>query len=131
MSTSQRVRPSATARSTAHTAATMSSTSSASGLLNLNISTATGVSASTAPASSPAAAPNCRLTVTASSHTDATPMRASGARMLHELSPKIRTDRATGHNEAGGLSTVMLLAASELPKNNAFQLCEPACAAAE
>ncbi len=39
------------------------SVSSASGLLNLNISAATGVSASTAPASSPAGAGKRRLTV--------------------------------------------------------------------
>ena len=51
--------------------------------------------------------------------------------MLHELRPKIRTDRAMTHSAAGGLSTVMELAASEEPKNNAFQLCEPAWAAAE
>ncbi len=39
------------------------STSIASGLLNRNISVATGVSASTAPASRPAPAPNQRFTV--------------------------------------------------------------------
>ena len=51
--------------------------------------------------------------------------------MLHELRPKMRTDRPMIHNEAGGLSTVIALAASDEPKNQAFQLCEPACAAAE
>jgi hypothetical protein len=34
------------------------------------------------------------------------------------------------HSDAGGLSTVMALAASEEPKKNAFQDCDPACAAA-
>ena len=51
--------------------------------------------------------------------------------MLHELRPKTRTDSAITHSEAGGLSTVMKLAASDEPKKNAFQLCEPACTAAE
>ena len=41
----------------------MRKVSSASGLLNRNISTATGVSAMTAPAMRPAAAPKLRLTV--------------------------------------------------------------------
>ena len=51
--------------------------------------------------------------------------------MLHELSPKIRTDRPLIQSAAGVLSTVIELAASEEPKNQAFQLCEPACEAAE
>ena len=34
-------------------------------------------------------------------------------------------------SDAGGLSTVMKLAASEEPKKNAFQLWAPACTAAE
>ena len=51
--------------------------------------------------------------------------------MLQELKPKIRTDRAITQSAAGGLSTVIELAASDEPKNNAFQLTEPACAAAE
>ena len=51
--------------------------------------------------------------------------------MLHELSPNSRTESAISHSDAGGLSTVMELAASDEPKKNAFQLCEPACAAAE
>ena len=51
--------------------------------------------------------------------------------MLHELRPKIRTDSAMIHSAAGGLSTVIELAASEDPKNSAFQLSEPAWAAAE
>ena len=51
--------------------------------------------------------------------------------MLHELSPKIRTDSPITHSDAGVLSTVMKFDASDEPKNNAFQLSEPACAAAE
>ena len=35
-----------------------------------------------------------------------------------------------GHNEAGGLSTVMKLPESSEPKNIAFQLFVPACTAA-
>ena len=51
--------------------------------------------------------------------------------MLHELRPNTRTDRPMIQSDAGGLSTVIELAASNDPKNQAFQLCEPACAAAE
>lgn len=51
--------------------------------------------------------------------------------MLQELRPKIRTDNPMTHNDAGGLSTVMALAASEEPKNQAAQSCDPAWAAAE
>jgi len=58
-------------------------------------------------------------------------MRACGTRMLQELSPKIRTDSPITHSDAGGLSTVMALAASEEPKNQAVQSCAPAWAAAE
>ena len=87
-----------------------SSTSSASGLLNRNISAATGVSASTPPASSAVRAEKCaphgarrrRATV-------ATPISASGSRMLNELSPNRRTDSAMIHRLAGGLSTVIEL----------------------
>ena len=60
-----------------------------------------------------------------------TPISACGTRMLHELSPKIRIDSAIGHSAIGGLSTVIELAASDEPNRNAFQLCEPAWAAAE
>ena len=42
--------------------------------------------------------------------------------MLHELRPKIRAESSITHSEAGGLSTVMKLAASDDPKKNAFQL---------
>ena len=51
--------------------------------------------------------------------------------MLHDESPKIRTDSAIGHSDSGVLSTVIELAASEEPKKNAFQDSEPAWAAAE
>ena len=103
----------------------------ASGLLNRNISAATGVRASTAPAMSPATAPCQRFTAAYSTPTDATPMRAWGTRIDHEFTPKMRAAITIGHNESGGLSTVMRLAASELPKNIAFQLWVPACTAAE
>jgi hypothetical protein len=36
-------------------------------------------------------------------------------RMAKELSPRSRTDSAMTHSEAGGLSTVIALAASKLP----------------
>ena len=51
--------------------------------------------------------------------------------MLHELIPKSLTDRPISIVPSGGLSTVMKLAASKLPKNQADQLCDPASAAAE
>ncbi len=51
--------------------------------------------------------------------------------MLHAFRPKSRTDRPITHKAAGVLSTVIALPASNEPKNNAFQLAEPACAAAE
>ena len=96
-----------------------------------NISTATGVSASVAPASRPAAAePVVRRTAACSTATAATPSSACGTRMLHEESPKIRTESAIGQSESGVLSTVIALAASEEPKKNAFQDSDPACAAA-
>ena len=56
---------------------------------------------------------------------------ACGTRIDHELNPNSRTDSAISHSEAGVLSTVMELPASEEPKKNAFQLCDPACTAAE
>ena len=60
-STSHRARASSTARTVAYAAAVISSTSSASGLLNRNISVATGVVARIAPASSPAVGDDTRL----------------------------------------------------------------------
>jgi hypothetical protein len=51
--------------------------------------------------------------------------------MLHEFSPKRRAEISITHREAGGLSTVMKLEASEEPKKKAFQLFVPAWTAAE
>ena len=130
-STSHRMRPSSIARTVAYALAVSSSTSSASGLLNRNISTATGVSASTTPASSAAASPATRFTAAYSSHTVATPISACGTRMLHGCTPKIRADRPITHTDAGVLSTVIPPAASVAPNSSAFQLAAPACAAAE
>ena len=113
----------------------MSSTSRASGLLKRNISAAAGVQASTAPAISPATVP-CRGSVitrrivTYISATAATPMSACGTSTAQLFIPKMRTDSPVTHNEAGGLSTVMKFDGSSAPKNHAFQLSEPAHAAA-
>ena len=51
--------------------------------------------------------------------------------MLHDDSPKRRTDSDIGHNDIGVLSTVIEFDASEEPKKNAFHDAEPACTAAE
>ncbi len=128
---SHRPRASSRARVTQYAPMVRTRTSIASGLLNRNIRVATGVRASTAPASRPAAAPNHRFTVAYSTPTQATPISASGTRMLHDDRPNSRTDRPMTHSEAGGLSTVMKLAASLAPKNHAFHDCDPAWAAAE
>jgi len=120
-----------TARSVAYAAPTSSRVSSASGLSKRNISTATGVVASTSPESRPAAAePVVRRTVAWSSQTAATPSSAWGTRRLHEDRPKTRMDSAIGQSASGVLSTVIALAASEEPKKNACQDSEPAWAAA-
>ena len=50
--------------------------------------------------------------------------------MLQLLKPKIRPERPITQVEAGGLSTVMKLEESKAPKNQAFQLTEPAWAGA-
>ncbi len=100
-------------------------------MLNRNISVATGVTARTAPASSPATGPYHRRTAAKSTATAPTPHSACGTRIDHELRPNTRTDNAISHSDAGGLSTVIEFAASDEPKKNAFQLAEPACAAAE
>ena len=99
-------------------------------MLKRNISAATGVIASSAPASRPAPAPNQRLIAAYSSATAATPSSACGTSMLQLLKPKIRPDSAITHSDAGGLSTVMKLEESSEPKKNAFQLFVPACTAA-
>ncbi len=44
--------------------------------------------------------------------------------------PKSRADKSITHREAGVLSTVMKLAASDEPNSMAFQLSDPACTAA-
>ena len=46
------------------------------------------------------------------------------------LTPNRRMDRPITHIAAGGLSTVMVLPASSAANSQAFQDCEPACAAA-
>jgi hypothetical protein len=99
-------------------------------LLKRNISTAAGVSASTAPASRPAAAPKRRRTAAYRSATAATPSSACGTSRLHAFTPKIRAERSITHSDAGGLSTVTKLDESNAPKKNAFQLCVDACTAA-
>ncbi len=136
------------ARTVKYEASTMVKTSSASGLLKRNIRVATGVRAKTAaPARAAQWAPRAvsgwvwpgacrhvsrlRRTVLYSTPTLATPSRASGTRMLHELRPNSLTDSAISQMAAGGLSTVMLLPPSREPKNHATQFSEPACAAAE
>ena len=58
-------------------------------------------------------------------------MSACGTRMLQLDRPKIRTERPSTQSAAGVLSTVIQFAASEEPKNQAFQLTPAACAAAE
>ncbi len=85
----------------------------------------------TTPAIVAAAGPKDRRTARYRTTTVATPMSASGARMLHGLKPKTRTDRPMIIVPSGGLSTVMKLAASNDPKNQAAQLCDAARAAAE
>jgi hypothetical protein len=87
------------------------------------MSTATGVSASTAPASSPAPGPATRRTDAYNRATVPTPMSACGTSMLHEESPNTRADSAITHSDAGGLSTVTVLPASVEPKKKAVQFC--------
>ena len=58
-------------------------------------------------------------------------MIASGSRMLKEESPNTRTKSAITQSEAGGLSTVIELPASDDPYRNASQFEAPACTAAE
>jgi hypothetical protein len=94
------------------------------------MTTATGVSAITAAATSPAEAPNQRRTVRYRTTTVATPARAWGARTAHGLNPKARMDRPVSQIDAGGLSMVMNPAASNPPKNQAFQDEAPLAAAA-
>ena len=118
------------ARTTQYAAATSSSTSSASGLLNRNINAATGVSASAAPAIRPAPGPLTRRTAAYSSATAPTPISACGSSMVNALKPNSLPDNPITHIAAGGLSTVMALPASSDPNSHAFRSCVPACAAA-
>lgn len=129
--TSHLVRAPSRARSTQWTVMVISRVSSASGLLKRNISAATGVSAKTAPLSSPATGPNQRRTEAYRTAVVPTPMRAWGTRICQPPRPKSRTHRAIGHSAAGGLSTVIEFPASEDPKKKAFQLSLPAWTAAE
>ena len=94
------------------------------------ISAATGVSASTSPASRPAPGPNQRLTAAYRTATEATPSRACGTSIDQELNPKMRADISMTHSDAGVLSTVMKFEESNEPKKNAFQLLVPAWTAA-
>ena len=116
--------PSRRRRVVAHAAATISSTSSASGLLNRNISTATGVSARTAPASSPAAGPaHAAHRRVEQRHRARRPSAPAGRACSTTRSRRSARTGAITHSEAGGLSTVIALAESSEPKKNAFQLC--------
>jgi len=78
-----------------------------------------------------AGAPIVRRTIAIRTTTVATPINASGTRMLAGLSPNSRTDTPMTIVPSGGLSTVMKLLASIEPKNHADQLCDAARAAAE
>ena len=104
-------------------------------MLKRNINAAAGVKASTAPAISPAAVP-CRGSVITRrivayiSATAATPISACGTSTAQLFMPKMRTDSPVTHSDAGGLSTVMKFDGSSAPKNHAFQLSDPAHAAA-
>src|SRR5215469_18279175 len=128
--TSHRVRSRSIARCTQYADAVISSTSSASGLLNRKISAAAGVSASTSPATRPAPGPNHRRTAAYSKNTAKTPSSASGASIDHELNPNTRADSSITHSDAGVLSTVMKFDESNEPKKNAFHDLVPACTAA-
>lgn len=97
----------ASARRTQSAASVMSSTSRASGLLNRNVSAATGVVTNRAPASTPNHVPQTRRAIRKTMNVVATPMIAWGSRIEKELSPNRRTESAMSQMDAGGLSTVM------------------------
>ncbi len=124
------VLPVSVARTTKYAAATINRTSSASGLLNRNISAATGVSARAAPAIRPAPGPLTRRTAAKRKPTAPTPISACGNSIVNALKPKSLPDNAITHNAAGGLSTVMALPASCDPNSHAVRSWVPACAAA-
>src|SRR6476646_5918738 len=77
-----------TARTVQYAAPVISSTITASGLLNRNIKAATGVNASTAPASNPVRGPLMRATAPYSSATAATAINTCGISMLALSKPK-------------------------------------------
>ena len=91
-------------------------------MLNRNISAATGVKASTVPASRAGPGPLTRRTDAYSTATASTPITAWGASTVQELNPNNRTESPITHSAAGVLSTVIALAASLEPKNRAVQL---------
>src|SRR6201997_4177110 len=128
--TSHRVRSRSIARCMQYAEVVISSTSSASGLLNRNISAAAGVSAGPAPATRPAPGPNHRRTAAYSTATAAMPSSACGTSSVHELNPKIRAAISSTHSDAGVLSTVMKLEESNEPKKKAVHDRVPACTAA-
>ena len=108
------------ARTTAYAARVISSTSIASGLSKRNISAATGVRASSAPATRPAYAPAHRFTVAYVAATAPTPIRACGSSSENEPNPRTRAKSTITHSDAGGLSTVIELPASSEPNSHAF-----------
>src|SRR3954469_17440501 len=131
------VRPVSIARTTSQAEATISTTSSASGMSTRAIATVIGEIASAAAAASPATGPNTRRTVAYSSATAAIVSSACGSSMLNDENSKARADRPMSQSESGGLSTRMKrtgprrsggLSAvrkrpgSSEPKNIAFQL---------
>src|SRR3954469_2339374 len=116
------VRPVSIARTTSQAEATISRTSSASGMSTRAIATVIGEIASAAAAASPATGPNTRRTVAYSSATAAIVSSACGSSMENDEKPNARADRPMSHSDSGGLSTVMKLPGSSEPKNIAFQL---------
>ena len=69
--------------------------------------TVTGVTANASPPTNPATRPNRRATRSYTSPTAATPISASGTRMLSGWKPNTRADSAWTQNASGGLSTVI------------------------
>jgi len=76
-----------------------------------------------------AGAPNVRRTVAITRPTVATPMSASGSRIDADDRPNSRTERPITMVASGGLSSVMKLAGSMEPMNQAVHDCEAAHAA--
>ena len=113
-------------------------TSSASGLLNRNISAATGETANSAPAPNAAAfsipVPTWErkpiLVEWTMSRTLTPARRTCGRSIENEENPKTRALSAMSHSAAGGLSTVIAFAESSEPKRKASQFSVPAWTAA-